>query len=502
MQRSKGEDRPVVVIQSGSVRGEWDAGCAVFKGIPYAEPPVGPLRYGAPVPRAPWEGTIEAVAFGPTPERHEGGITRIPEHAIPGDDTLSVNVWTPSIDPAAELPVVVWIHGGGFVSGSPASPWYDGRAFARDGVVLVTLSYRLGFKGFGWIEDAVPNRGVLDWICALEWVQDHIWAFGGDPEKVTIAGQSAGGGAVLTLFGAPGAVGLFRAGYAMSAAVADPSVEAARHRSQHLARLASVSENSAGFSSISESRILELQPRITNPAPSHLLHDIHELLRDGLLLGPVADGRIVPDPTVFAVSSGVNAGVPLVLGSTDGELDGLFAPRDFLDLTPRKALLRALGASSSAATRWLETPLARATENTIELLGHYATDAVFHSWIPRIAAARASCGAGPTWSYRFRWHSDSPPQAGHCIDVPFVFDRLDAPGVEPMAGIHPPQALASAVHGALVNFARDLDPGWPVDVDGHGPSRIFDVPEPAPEDAYESARALIGQDGGGIVSTS
>lgn len=501
MQRSKGEDQPIAATPSGSVRGEWVDEFAVFKGIPYAEAPVGALRYAAPVARAPWSGTIDAVSFGPTPLRHEGGITRIPEHSVSGDDTLGVNVWTPSLDPAAKLPVVVWIHGGGFVSGSPASPWYDGRAFARDGVVLVTLSYRLGFKGFGWIEDAVPNRGVLDWICALEWVQDHISSFGGDPEKVTIAGQSAGGGAVLTLLGAPGAVGLFRAGYAMSAAVADPSVEEAMRRSQHLARLANVPETAAGFSAISESRILELQPKITNPAPSHLLHDIHELLRDGLMLGPVADGRIVPDPTVFAVSSGVNASVPLVLGSTDGELDGLFAPRDFLDFTPRKALLRALGASSSAATRWLRTPLARATENTIELLGHYATDAVFHSWIPRVAAARASCGAGPTWSYRFRWHSDSPPQAGHCIDVPFVFDRLDAPGVEPMAGIHPPQALASAVHSALVKFARDLDPGWPVDLDGHGPSRIFDIPEPTPEDAYESARALLGQDEGGITPT-
>lgn len=483
--------QPVVSTASGRVRGTWADDCAVFRGIPYAEPPVGPLRFAAPVPRAPWEGVLDTAIFGATPLRVEGGITLIPEHSVAGDDTLSVNVWTPDLDPEAALPVVVWIHGGGFVSGSPASPWYDGRAFARDGIVLVTVSYRLGFRGFGWIEDAVPNRGVLDWVCALRWVHEHIAAFGGDPAKVTIAGQSAGGGAVLTLLGTPEATGLFRAGYAMSAAVADPSREAAEHRSRHLAKLAGVPATAAGFGSVSESRILELQPRITKPAAPHLLRDVHELLRDGLMLGPIADGRIVPQPPAAAVADGINAGVPLVLGSTDGELDGLFRPDKILDRLPQRAMIRALGASAEEAERWLRTALASGTEHSMELLGRYATDAVFHSWIPRVAAARAAANAGPTWSYRFRWHSDSPPHAGHCIDVPFIFDRLDAPAVEAIAGAHPPQHLADEVHGALVSFARDLDPGWLRDDSGFGPSRIFDSPATPPADAYDSARALV-----------
>lgn len=491
MHSSEDRSAPVAHAPCGSAKGIWRDNTAVFRGIPYAEPPVGTLRFAAPVPRAPWQDTLDAAHFGPTPQRGETGITLIPEHTVPGDDTLSVNVWTPTLDPAAKLPVVVWIHGGGFISGSPASPWYDGRAFARDGVVLVTLSYRLGFKGFGWIDDAVPNRGVLDWICALKWVRHNIAAFGGDPAKVTIAGQSAGGGAVLTLLGAPGAVGLFRAAYAMSAAVADPSIEAARHRSQHLARLAGVPESAQGFGSVDEARILELQSRISRPEAPHLLHDVHELLRDGLMIGPVADGRIVPGDTLDALSQGVNAAVPLVLGTTDGELDGLFEPRGILDHAPRKALLRALGATAEAAAAWLATPLALATDNTLELLGHYATDAVFHSWVPRAAAARAAAGAGPTWSYRFLWHADDPPQAGHCIDLPFVFDRLDAPGVEPIAGSRPPQALAGAVHGALVSFSKTLDPGWPADLAGLGPSRLFDSPAREVADAYVSARALL-----------
>lgn len=487
-----GREPPVAVTPSGRVRGIWQGGTAVFRGIPYAEPPAGPLRFARPVPREPWEGTLDASAFGPTPQRGDTSMTLVPEHSVPGDDTLSVNVWTPTLDPAARLPVIVWIHGGGFISGSPASPWYDGRAFARDGVVLVTLSYRLGFTGFGWIDDAVPNRGVLDWICALEWVQQHIRAFGGDPAKVTIAGQSAGGGAVLTLFGVPGAAGLFRAGYAMSAAVADPSVEEARRRSQHLARLAEVTDDAAGFGRLTEARVLELQPRIARPAAPHLLHDAHELLRDGLMIGPVADGRIVPGDALSGVAHGPSAQAPLVLGTTEGELVGMFKPGGLIDHAPRKALLRTLGIPLRAIELWLATPLAAGAGSTAELIAHYATEAVFHTWIPRAVAARTAAGAGPTWSYRFAWHADDPPQAGHCIDIPFVFDRLDAPGVARVAGAAPPQELADAVHGALARFARDLDPGWAPDLEGAGPSRIFDLPEREPADAYASARILLG----------
>ncbi|MBL5973467.1 MAG: hypothetical protein D3X82_06795 [Candidatus Leucobacter sulfamidivorax] len=341
--RTAGWDGPVVRTASGAVRGVWEesgrsgdpeARIAVFRGIPYAEPPVGELRFVPPQRRRPWQGTRDATAFGPIPQREERGITRIPEHAIPGDDTLSVNVCTPRPEPGAGLPVVVWIHGGGYFSGSPASPWYDGRAFARDGVVLVTLSYRLGFTGFGWIEGTAQNRGVLDWICALEWVRDHIAAFGGDPARVTIAGQSAGGSAVLTLLGAPGATGLFHGAYAMSAAIADPSTDAARERGARLASLAGVSPDVDGIGELSEARILELQPEIAKPSRPHLLHGFRELLTDGLMIGPVIDGETVLADVATAVSRGASATVPLVLGTTDGELAGLLHPGGLLDHAP------------------------------------------------------------------------------------------------------------------------------------------------------------------------
>ncbi|MFC5337924.1 carboxylesterase/lipase family protein [Leucobacter denitrificans] len=486
-----GAEGPIVTTRSGKVQGIWQGSTAMFRGIPYAEEPTGPLRFARPVHREPWDGVFDATEFGPTPMHAKTGEPIIPELSVPGSDILNVNVWTPSLDPEAKLPVIVWIHGGGFISGSPASPWYDGRAFARDGVVLVTISYRLGFRGFGWIEGAVPNRGVLDWICALEWVNGHIDAFGGDPDKVTIAGQSAGGGAVLTLLGTPGAAGLFSAGYAMSSAVADPSVEAARERSAYLAKLTGVDNNVTGFSKLSEAKLLEMQPRITQPAPPHMLREVSQLLRDGLMIGPVADGTIVPTTTVESVSHGPNAKVPLVLGSTEGELVGMFGSNLVLEHVPRRLTLRALGASAVAADRWLDTPMAIGQESTIELLERYASDSVFHIWIPRVAAARAEADAGPTWSYRFTWRSEDPPYSGHCIDIPFVFDRLDAPGVAGVAGDDPPQALADSVHGALVKFAIDGTPGWEADDAGTGPSHIFDVPERESPGAYSTARALM-----------
>src|SRR5207248_2099650 len=174
-----------------------EEGCNIFLGIPYAAPPLGEHRFAPPAPHEPWSGTRECFAYGPTAPQRDPGITIIPEPVEPGDDYLNLNVFTPDL--TGKLPVFVWIHGGGFVSGCNRSPWYRGTRFARDGVVLVSIGYRLGVEGFLDIEGAPPNRAVLDWIAALQWVQENIANFGGDPSKVSIGGQSAGSAACLTL---------------------------------------------------------------------------------------------------------------------------------------------------------------------------------------------------------------------------------------------------------------------------------------------------------------
>jgi Carboxylesterase family len=194
----------VAKTAQGRLRGQRDGQALRFLGIPYAESPATAGRFAAPMPPRRWDGVRDALAYGATSPQPDRGITLIPEPVIAGDNELNLNVFTPDLG-AADLPVLVWIHGGGFTGGCNASPWYRGGPFARDGVVLVSVNYRLGAEGFLELPDAPANRAVRDWVRALEWVRENIETFGGDPERVTIGGQSAGGAACATLLGVPAA---------------------------------------------------------------------------------------------------------------------------------------------------------------------------------------------------------------------------------------------------------------------------------------------------------
>ena len=211
---------PIVSVTQGRVRGSEKDGVLSFKGIPYAAPPFGIHRFACPAPAAPWDGVRDALEYGPTaPKPMYGGAMAglLPDLEIPGQDCLNLNIWTPAAD-SAHRPVLVWIHGGAFVYGSGSLSVYDGSKFARDGIVCVTINYRLGVDGFLLIDGAPANRGLLDQIAALGWVRDNIEAFGGDPDAVTIAGESAGAMSVTTLLTMPTAAGLFRRAIAQSGA--------------------------------------------------------------------------------------------------------------------------------------------------------------------------------------------------------------------------------------------------------------------------------------------
>src|SRR5699024_9452581 len=193
--------RPEVALSTGRLHGTDLGGAVRFLGIPYAEDPVGDLRFAAPRPREPWPGTRDATRPAATAQRLRfDPDPAIPEPIVAGTDILHVDVWAPDV--GRDHPVLVWFHGGGWESGSSHQPWFDGATFARRGIVVVSVGYRLGVEGFTSFPDAPDNRGVLDWIAALEWVRDEIAVFGGDPRRVTSSGQSAGGGAVLALLGA------------------------------------------------------------------------------------------------------------------------------------------------------------------------------------------------------------------------------------------------------------------------------------------------------------
>lgn len=481
---------PIATTRDGAVRGLWRGGSAAFLGIPFAQAPIGDLRYAAPVPPTPWEGIRDATAFGPTPHHASSGITLIPEPAIAGDDTLNIDVFTPQPGVPARLPVLVWIHGGGFISGSPASPWYDGVAFNRDGVVVVTFSYRLGFDGFGHIDGAPSNRGVRDWLAALEWVQANIAAFGGDPAQVTIAGQSAGGGAVLTLLGMPAAQHLFRSAISISGALGDVSAADAAERAARLAELAGVPATRGGFASVPEQTLTALQSKAALSGEGGVLTKVRAALAEGLAWGPMIDGELIPGPVPHLISQGVGADKPLLLGSTDDELASITAPlHGVLNLIPTRVALHELGVDEPVRSAWLEANR-HLMHGTAARVGRYLSDRFIRSIVPRVADAR---GGAPTWTYRFAWVSPAKGEAGHCFDVPFWFDHLDAAGVDVIAGDAPPQSLADAMHGAAVAFAHTGDPGWTAWSQHAGATRVFTAPaaDPAVEaDGYADALPL------------
>ncbi|MFI8520598.1 carboxylesterase/lipase family protein [Streptomyces sp. NPDC085481] len=477
---------PVVTTTLGPVRGERRAdGSCRFLGIPYAKPPVGPLRFAAPVPPEPWTEPLDATAYGPTAQRRPfAEVTTIPEPSIPGEGVLNLNVFTPHPDPGshsgAGLPVLVWIHGGGYVAGSAASPWYDGAAFNRDGVVLVSLGYRLGIEGFLHVEDAPDNRGVRDWIAALEWVRDNIARFGGDPAKVTIAGQSAGGGAVQTLLAVPSARPLFRGVISVSGAVMRPDgPEVARAVSRLFTGRTGVPATAAALQDLGDDELLALQDRLGEPGPDR------EGLPPMLSLVPFADGDLIPEPVLDALTTGdAGAGVPLMLGFTEHEFNMIPTPEGL----PLPLLLGGLGLDEARAGAFAET---YADADPSGLFGQALTDVTFRAPSVAVADARAE-REQPTWLYQFTWTSPVNGQAYHCLDLPYAFDLLDAEGVRAAAGDTPPQDLADAVHRAWVAFVTEQDPGadWPAYTTGSRATMIWDSNPRVAEDPLREVREI------------
>lgn len=480
---------PLVTISTGTLRGLRRPDSLAFLGVPFAAAPIGEHRFAAPQPVTPWDGVRDATAYGPTPQRGDTGITLIPEPSVPGDATLNVNVFTPDTDAAVPSPVLVWIHGGGYISGSPASPWYDGDTFAREGIVVVTLSYRLGFDGFGAIEGAVSNRGVRDWIAALEWVQQNIAAFGGDPARVTIGGQSAGGGAVLTLLGMPSAHHLFSAAWSISGALGDVPLDEARARASRLAAAAGVSADRDGFASVPEERLRALQSTIELAPHRGRLAPLREMIAERAW-GPAIDDDLLRTDTPTSIASGVGADKPLLLGSTADEFTMVTdSSADKLRLVPAWLALAALGVDRRRRRGYLRDNPGPRAKGTAAVLGRYVTDRVFGTLVPRVADARGS--AARTWAYRFTWPSPTIGWACHCLDVPFWFGRLEADGVARIAGTNPPASLAERMHATAVAFIRDHTAAWTPWGEAPGTTQVFGLDSPVVADGYAGAAALL-----------
>lgn len=482
--------RDVVDTSHGRVRGARDGDVAVFKGIPYAAPPFGSLRLKAPAPPAPWPGIREATAFGPTVPKAPyrlpyAGI--LEEPVIEGEDCLNLNIWTAGAE-GDELPVLVYIHGGAYRNGSGAISLYDGGAFARDGAVCVTLNYRLGIDGFLLLDDAPANRGLLDVVQALGWIKENIAAFGGDPERITIFGQSAGAMAVTTVLAMPSARGLFKRVISQSGvgrrvvAVAD-----AARITRELARRLGVPVTREGFSAVPLGKLYSTQFALTQDIPKTPVR-WGEIGITMMPFAPVLDERSLPCDPLDAVRAGAGADVELMLGSNTDEHRFFLVPPGLLDTLDDHFVNAALRIYGALPGR-LRAAYRERFSSAGELFAAAATDFFFR--LPDISFAEAR-EAGDTWMYEFAWRS---PRFGgrlgacHYLEVPFVFDTLASPSAPLVTGPAPPQPIADEMHRRWLAFAADGDPGWPPYTPERRAVMTFDLQSDVVDDPRAEERA-------------
>lgn len=458
---------PVVSTPYGAVRGRYENGVAVFRGIPYAAPPFGRHRFRPPVPPEPWDGVREAADFGPTPPKppySEAFAQYLSDPVVPGDDCLNLNVWTPDPGPAARLPVMVWLHGGALTRGSSGVPVYDGRPFARDGVVLVSVNYRLGVEGYGYFPDAPANPGLRDQLAALEWVHASIEAFGGDPGRITLFGQSAGAISIGALLAAPQAQGLVRRAILQSGPPEAAERDKVRRMVRRMATRLKIPATAAAFADVDRELLLRTQAdvsRLSSPVVG------------GPAFGIVVDGDIVPDDPLEALTEGDAAsGVDLMLGWTRDEYRLWLVPGGLFDRVDRLGAV-ALAAAMARCRVGADVPRGyRALHpeaGTAEIVGQMVTDHLLRGPLHRLADARP----GSSYVYEFAWPSTLPGLgACHALELGFVFDTGDVPESRKLAGEGAPQELAHEMHRAWVRFAMEGDPGWQTWDDSH-PVRIF-----------------------------
>lgn len=449
----------------GTLIGRERDGVEQYLGIPYAAPPVGERRFHAPQPRERWSGILEATSFGasaPQPPPMEG--SPLPRRDVHWDeDCLFLNIYTPGADDARR-PVLVWIHGGAWINGS--GDLYDGSSFARRGdIVVVTLNYRLGAFGFmelGHIDAGLRgshNNGIRDQIEALRWVRDHIDRFGGDPDRVTVSGESAGAGSLMALLAAPEADGLFHRAIAQSAParLLPPEAGAAERYDRALGggglqalQKASAAEILDAYGKLSaDSRAKTGVTLFGNGGPGHR---------------PVLDGHTVTRTATQAVTLAGAAGRPLLIGTNldEGTLFSFHLPAEVSDEEAR----RALAPHTESPDRVLEAfarehPSATLRERMVLMNG----DTMFRNGSLEVADAQVRAGGPPVFVYLFTWKSQGfggLMGAMHALEIPFVWNMDRKPWAVLMGENDPaPTLLTDQMHAAWIAFTRNGDPNHP-----------------------------------------
>ncbi|MCZ6463067.1 MAG: carboxylesterase/lipase family protein [Proteobacteria bacterium] len=465
-----------VTTRSGALEGEEQRGVLVFRGIPYAAAPIGKLRFRPPEGPPSWQGVRSARRFGPSAPQSVA-MGRIARRLVGGgpdqsQDCLYLNVWTPATQ--GRRPVMVWIHGGAFVLGSGSTRLYSGARLARRGdVVVVTLNYRLGALGFLNLREVLAssespsaNLGLRDQIAALEWVRDHIERFGGDPENVTVFGESAGAMSVGTLLGTPRARGLFRRAILQSGAAHNvSSAEEGSAIAEHFLQELGIAQlDMEALRALPVSELMRAQTATSRKMG---------IVDGSLPFQPSVDGDLLPEPPLDAIAGGLSSDVCVLVGSNRDEWKlftlGDTGLRRMNEDHLRRRLARTLsGSGSQLAELAYETYQNAGGErrglSPADRWVAFQSDRIFHYPAACLAETHAASG-GRSYTYLFDW---APPLLGkrigacHGIEIPFVFGTLRDPWLRPLLGsTRTARKLSHRIQEAWLGFARTGHPGHP-----------------------------------------
>jgi para-nitrobenzyl esterase len=438
----------------------------VFRNVPYAAAPVGRARFDVPSPppiRSSERDAHDHGATAPQPRRDQFGQLDLSPFFADGwhrgDDYLTLSISAPA--DAKGAPVVVWVHGGAFIAGSTRAPAYDGETFARDGIVFVGVNLRLGAAGFLALPDAPNNRGVLDVVAALEWVQRNIAAFGGDPDAVTLMGQSAGAIIVMDLLGRPDIDQLIARSIVQSGTgLGSLTTAQAEAVTAALASEVGVAPTAAGFSDVADEDLVAALPRLMDV-------DLRQASARPPMDGIVRYGVVSDRQPLAALPEGAGIRIPLLIGSNLDEA-ALYIPSADRTGDASEAALHASAARLHDDPDTIVKAYQRGDRTPDQAHVALLSDGMFGLGTRLFAEAHSRASQAPTYVYQFEWRSDALQGrlgAAHLSELPFVFDNLALPnlhGSNALLGTNaPPPDLAARMHRSWVRFITEGDPGWP-----------------------------------------